>query len=99
MKARDLNHALAIVNNSSYGLTGGFFSRSPKNIRRVISEFQTGNLYINRSCTGAIVSRQAFGGLKESSLGYKAGGPNYLLNFVQEKTITENTMRRGFASD
>jgi RHH-type transcriptional regulator, proline utilization regulon repressor / proline dehydrogenase / delta 1-pyrroline-5-carboxylate dehydrogenase len=99
LKANNLDHALSIVNNSSYGLTGGFYSRSPKNIRKVISEFQTGNLYINRSCTGAIVSRQAFGGLKESSLGYKAGGPNYLLNFVQEKTVTENTMRRGFASD
>lgn len=98
-KARDLDHALKIANNSSFGLTGGFYSRSPKNITKVSQEFQTGNLYINRSCTGAIVSRQAFGGLKESSLGYKAGGPNYLLNFVQEKTITENTMRRGFAAD
>lgn len=99
MKAKDLDHGLEIANNTNYGLTAGFFSRSPRNIRRVVKELQAGNLYINRSCTGAVVSRQAFGGLKQSSIGYKAGGPNYLLNFVQEKTITENTMRRGFAAD
>ena len=99
MKARDLDHALEIANNTVYGLTAGFYSRSPRNIRRVIKELEAGNVYINRSCTGAVVSRQAFGGLKQSSLGYKAGGPNYLLNFVHEKTITENTMRRGFAAD
>lgn len=98
-KARDFDQALAIANNSQFGLTGGLYSRSPRNIDKAIKEFTTGNLYINRSCTGAIVSRQAFGGLKNSSIGFKAGGPNYLLQFVQEKTITENTMRRGFAAD
>lgn len=98
-KANNFDHAISIANNSSFGLTGGLYSRSPNNIKQTIDQFVTGNLYINRPCTGAIVSRQAFGGLKNSSIGFKAGGPNYLLQFVQEKTITENTMRRGFAED
>ena len=98
-KANSFDHALSIANNSSFGLTGGLYSRSPNNIKQAIEQFTTGNLYINRPCTGAIVSRQAFGGLKNSSIGFKAGGPNYLLQFLQEKTITENTMRRGFAED
>jgi len=98
-KANNFDHALSIANNSSFGLTGGLYSRSPNNIKQAIDQFVTGNLYSNRPCTGAIVSRQAFGGLKNSSIGFKAGGPNYLLQFVQEKTITENTMRRGFAED
>jgi RHH-type proline utilization regulon transcriptional repressor/proline dehydrogenase/delta 1-pyrroline-5-carboxylate dehydrogenase len=98
-KAISFDHALSIANNNGFGLTGGLYSRSPHNIKQAIDHFVTGNLYINRPCTGAIVSRQAFGGLKNSSIGFKAGGPNYLLQFVQEKTITENTMRRGFAED
>jgi RHH-type proline utilization regulon transcriptional repressor/proline dehydrogenase/delta 1-pyrroline-5-carboxylate dehydrogenase len=99
LKARNIDHALELANNSDYGLTGGIYSRSPKNIAKAKQEFQVGNLYINRPCTGAVVARQAFGGTKQSSIGFKAGGPNYLLQFVQEKTITENTMRRGFVAD
>ena len=99
LKAHDLNHALELANDTVFGLTGAFYSRSPKNIELVTRKFAVGNLYINRGSTGAIVSRQAFGGLKESSIGFKAGGPNYLLQFCQEKTITENTMRRGFVAD
>lgn len=99
LKARDIDHAIELANQSNYGLTGGLYSRSPKNIVKVTQGLQVGNLYINRPCTGAVVSRQAFGGLKESSIGFKAGGPNYLLQFVQEKTISENTMRRGFVAD
>ena len=68
-------------------------------IKKVTKDIQVGNFYINRPCTGAVVSRQAFGGHKNSSIGFKAGGPNYLLQFIQEKTITKNTMRSGFADD
>lgn len=96
IRAKDLDDAIRVANNSAYGLTGALYSRSPENINKTIREFNTGNLYINRSSTGAVVSRQAFGGMKNSSIGFKAGGPNYLLQFVLEKTITENTMRRGF---
>lgn len=97
MKAKDLDHALAIANGTKYALTGGLFSRSPETIRRVKREFQVGNLYINRGTTGALVYRQPFGGFKMSGIGSKAGGPDYLLQFVVPRTITENTMRRGFA--
>ena len=97
IKARDLEHALRIANGTKYALTGGFFSRSPKNIEIVKKQFRVGNLYINRKITGALVDRQPFGGFKLSGIGSKAGGPDYLLQFVLPRTITENTMRRGFA--
>ncbi len=97
IKARDLSHALEIANGTPYALTGGLYSRSPRNIARVRREFRVGNLYINRKLTGALVDRQPFGGFKLSGIGSKAGGPDYLLQFVLPRTITENTMRRGFA--
>ena len=97
LKAKNLDEALAIANGTSYALTGGFFSRSPANIARVKREFRVGNLYVNRKITGALVDRQPFGGYKLSGIGSKAGGPDYLLQFVWPRCITENTMRRGFA--
>jgi RHH-type proline utilization regulon transcriptional repressor/proline dehydrogenase/delta 1-pyrroline-5-carboxylate dehydrogenase len=97
LKARDFTHALEIANGTPYALTGGFYSRSPANIARVRREFHVGNLYINRKITGALVDRQPFGGFKLSGIGSKAGGPDYLLQFVLPRTITENTVRRGFA--
>jgi RHH-type proline utilization regulon transcriptional repressor/proline dehydrogenase/delta 1-pyrroline-5-carboxylate dehydrogenase len=97
LRARDLTHALEIANGTPYALTGGLFSRSPEHIARVRREFRVGNLYINRKITGALVQRQPFGGFKLSGIGSKAGGPDYLLQFLLPRTITENTMRRGFA--
>ena len=97
MKAIDLNDALRIANGTKYALTGGVFSRSPNNIKEVKKRFRVGNLYINRKITGALVDRQPFGGIKLSGIGSKAGGPDYLLQFMAPRTITENTMRRGFA--
>jgi RHH-type proline utilization regulon transcriptional repressor/proline dehydrogenase/delta 1-pyrroline-5-carboxylate dehydrogenase len=97
LRCRDLTHALEIANGTKYALTGGLYSRSPENIERVKREFRVGNLYINRKITGAIVDRQPFGGFKLSGIGSKAGGPDYLLQFLLPRTITENTMRRGFA--
>jgi RHH-type proline utilization regulon transcriptional repressor/proline dehydrogenase/delta 1-pyrroline-5-carboxylate dehydrogenase len=99
LRARDLNHALQIANGTKYALTGGLFSRSPEHIARVKREFRVGNLYINRKITGALADRQPFGGFKMSGIGSKAGGPDYLLQFVLPRTITENTLRRGFAPD
>lgn len=89
--------AINLANKSEYGLTGGVFSRSPKHIELTTRELKVGNLYINRGCTGALVMRQPFGGAKLSGVGSKAGGHDYLLQFVVPKTISENTMRRGFA--
>jgi RHH-type proline utilization regulon transcriptional repressor/proline dehydrogenase/delta 1-pyrroline-5-carboxylate dehydrogenase len=97
IKAVNLDEALLIANGTPYALTGGLYSRSPVNIRRVKREFRVGNLYVNRKITGAQVHRQPFGGFKMSGIGTKAGGPDYLLQFVVPRTITENTMRRGFA--
>jgi RHH-type proline utilization regulon transcriptional repressor/proline dehydrogenase/delta 1-pyrroline-5-carboxylate dehydrogenase len=97
LKSNNLDEALRIANDVPYALTGGLFSRSPANIARVRREFRVGNLYINRKITGALVDRQPFGGFKMSGIGSKAGGPDYLLQFVVPRTITENTLRRGFA--
>lgn len=96
MKARHFDHALVMANHSSYALTGGLFSRSPAHIEKARREFRVGNLYINRGITGAVVERQPFGGLKLSGIGSKAGGPDYLLQFLEPRTVSENTLRHGF---
>ncbi len=96
-KAQDLSMALQIANGTPYALTGGCFSRSPANLKRIRQEFQVGNLYLNRGITGALVARQPFGGFKLSGIGTKAGGPDYLNQFLIPVNITENTLRRGFA--
>ena len=100
LKAEDLDDALKIANGTDYALTGGIYSRSPAHIELARREYRVGNLYINRSITGAMVDRQPFGGHKLSGIGgAKAGGTGYLKEFLVPKTITENTMRRGFAPD
>lgn len=99
MRAKDLDDALRIANGVKYALTGGCYSRSPTNLEKVKRKFRVGNLYINRKCTGALVDRQPFGGFKLSGIGSKAGGPDYLLQFLLPRTVTENQMRRGFAPE
>jgi RHH-type proline utilization regulon transcriptional repressor/proline dehydrogenase/delta 1-pyrroline-5-carboxylate dehydrogenase len=98
-RAANFEQALEMANDSEYGLTGGVFSRNPSNLDLAKREFRVGNLYINRSITGALVCRQPFGGFKFSGIGSKAGGHDYLLQFMEPRTITENTMRRGFTPD
>jgi RHH-type proline utilization regulon transcriptional repressor/proline dehydrogenase/delta 1-pyrroline-5-carboxylate dehydrogenase len=95
--ARDFDEALALANGTDYALTGGIYSRSPSRIERARRDFDVGNLYVNRKITGARVGRQPFGGFRMSGVGSKAGGPDYLSQFMHPRTITENTMRRGFA--
>jgi RHH-type proline utilization regulon transcriptional repressor/proline dehydrogenase/delta 1-pyrroline-5-carboxylate dehydrogenase len=97
LKAKNIDEAIEIANNTLYALTGGLFSRSPANIRKVREELRVGNLYINRKITGALVGRQPFGGFGMSGVGSKAGGPDYLLQFLNPKSICENTLRKGFA--
>lgn len=99
MRARDLDEALRWANGTAYALTGGLYSRSPSNIERVKREFEVGNLYINRGITGALVGRQPFGGFKMSGGGTKAGGSDYLQQFMFPRVVTENQMRRGFTPD
>jgi 1-pyrroline-5-carboxylate dehydrogenase len=88
-KARDFDHALQLANDSEYGLTGAMFSKNPEKIRRARNEFFVGNLYINRKCTGAMVGAHPFGGFNMSGTDSKAGGPDYLLQFLQAKSIGE----------
>jgi RHH-type proline utilization regulon transcriptional repressor/proline dehydrogenase/delta 1-pyrroline-5-carboxylate dehydrogenase len=98
-RAATFEDALALALDSSFALTGGLFSRNPRSIERARTEFRVGNLYINRKTTGAVVGRQPFGGLAMSGVGDKAGGPDYLLQFLRPRTVTENTTRRGFAPE
>jgi 1-pyrroline-5-carboxylate dehydrogenase len=86
-KARDFDHALELANNSEYGLTGAVYTNDPEKIRRAGEDFHVGNLYINRKCTGAMVGAHPFGGFNMSGTDSKAGGPDYLLQFVQAKSI------------
>ncbi|BAY31237.1 putative delta-1-pyrroline-5-carboxylate dehydrogenase [Nostoc carneum NIES-2107] len=97
IKVKDFQEALTVANGTNYALTGGLYSRTPSHIQQAQQEFEVGNLYINRTITGAIVARQPFGGFNLSGVGSKAGGPDYLLQFLEPRTITENIQRQGFA--
>ncbi|MSR40785.1 MAG: aldehyde dehydrogenase family protein [Phycisphaerales bacterium] len=97
LPAKDFEEALKMANSPEYKLTGGVFSRRPAHLTKARREFRVGNLYLNRGITGALVGRQPFGGFGMSGLGSKAGGRDYLLNFVEPRAVCENTMRRGFA--
>jgi RHH-type proline utilization regulon transcriptional repressor/proline dehydrogenase/delta 1-pyrroline-5-carboxylate dehydrogenase len=99
IRASTFDEALEIALGVRYGLTGGLYSRNPAHIMRAAREFRVGNLYINRPITGAMVGRQPFGGSRMSGVGSKAGGPDYLLQFMEPRVVTENTIRRGFAPD
>lgn len=99
IKADNFDEALTMANATRFALTGGIYSRSPLNIAKAREDFRVGNLYINRGITGALVYRNPFGGFQLSGGGTKAGGPDYLRNFMVPKTIVENTIRRGFAPE
>ena len=97
--AASFSEALTLANDSEYALTGGVYSRNPEHLAAARNEFEVGNLYINRGITGALVCRQPFGGFRFSGIGSKAGGKDYLVQFMEPRTLTENTMRRGFTPD
>ncbi len=99
MHASNFDEALRIANSSAYKLTGGVFTRKPAHLERAKRDFRVGNLYINRGITGALVARQPFGGFGMSGVGSKAGGADYLLQFVEPRASCENTLRRGFAPE
>jgi 1-pyrroline-5-carboxylate dehydrogenase len=86
-KARNFEHALELANDSQYGLTGAVFSNSPEHLREAKRRFHVGNLYFNRKCTGAMVGAHPFGGFNMSGTDSKAGGPDYLLLFLQAKSV------------
>ena len=89
IRAKDYDDALAIANNTEFGLTGAVYSKNPAKIQRARDEFFVGNLYLNRKCTGAMVGCHPFGGFNMSGTDSKAGGRDYLLLFLQAKSIAE----------
>lgn len=97
LRVQTFDEAIAVANGTTYALTGGVHSRTPAHLEQARREFLAGNLYFNRSITGAVVGRQPFGGFKLSGVGSKAGGPDYLKQFMLARTWSENTMRHGFA--
>ena len=94
-RIRSVDDAVERIEASPFALTAGLFCRNPDTVDRVIERMPVGNLYVNRAITGAMVARQPFGGNKLSGTGTKAGGPGYLLQFVEPRVVTENTMRHG----
>ncbi|HKT36270.1 MAG TPA: proline dehydrogenase family protein [Nitrospira sp.] len=96
-KAGSFEDALGLANSTDYALTGGVYSRSPANLEMARERFDVGNLYLNRPITGALVNRQPFGGHRLSGVGAKAGGEDYLMQFVVTRVVSEQTLRRGFA--
>ena len=89
IKAKNFDDALAIANNTEFGLTGAIYTSSQEKIDRAKRDFHVGNLYINRKCTGAMVGAHPFGGFNMSGTDSKAGGPDYLYLFTQAKSIGE----------
>jgi RHH-type transcriptional regulator, proline utilization regulon repressor / proline dehydrogenase / delta 1-pyrroline-5-carboxylate dehydrogenase len=95
----DFEDGISKANATQYALTGGVYSRNPERLAYAERHFRVGNLYFNRGITGAFVNRQPFGGFKMSGAGTKAGGGGYLTHFADPRSVTENTMRHGFAPD
>jgi RHH-type proline utilization regulon transcriptional repressor/proline dehydrogenase/delta 1-pyrroline-5-carboxylate dehydrogenase len=98
IRAKDLSHALEVANGVPYDLTGGLFSKDEDAIERARKEFEVGNLYINRKITGALVACQPFGGYRLSSLGFKAGGPEYLYQFLKSPKMPDPPAQRTLPS-
>ncbi len=96
MRAGSFEQALQLANGTAYALTGGLYSRSPRHIEQARQAFDVGNLYVNRSIAGALVGRQPFGGHRLSGVGAKAGGEEYLKQFLVARVVSEQTLRRGF---
>ena len=90
-----VDEACERVDALPFALTGGLYCRNPLTVEHVVRRSPVGNLYVNRPITGAMVGRQPFGGNRLSGTGSKAGGPDYLLHFVEPQVVTENTMRHG----
>jgi RHH-type proline utilization regulon transcriptional repressor/proline dehydrogenase/delta 1-pyrroline-5-carboxylate dehydrogenase len=93
--ADNLERIIDEINRTGYGLTLGVHSRNSQTINSICRQARVGNIYINRNQVGAVVSSQPFGGTGLSGTGPKAGGPNYLMRFIQEKTVSTNTVAAG----
>jgi RHH-type transcriptional regulator, proline utilization regulon repressor / proline dehydrogenase / delta 1-pyrroline-5-carboxylate dehydrogenase len=98
-RAEGFDEAIELANDTEYALTAGIVSRSPSHAREAARRLRAGNVYINRTITGAVVGRHPFGGYGMSGVGSKAGSPDYLLEFLIPRTVSENTLRQGFAPE
>jgi len=98
-RVASVDDALDVLEQAPFALTAGVFSRSPAIVEQVKRRAPAGNLYVNRGITGAKVGRQPFGGNRRSGIGSKAGGPDYLLQFVEPRVVSENTTRHGLVVD
>ncbi len=99
IKSHSFDDALSIANNTEYGLTGAIYTGSREKLDRAREEFNVGNLYFNRKCTGAMVGAHPFGGFNMSGTDSKAGGPDYLLLFTQAKSVAEKLGPAGPAAE
>jgi len=100
IRVKNIGEAIGVANSCHYALTGGVFSRTPSTVDAVVRDMKAGNLYVNRTITGAIVERQPFGGFKRSGLGSaKAGGADLIRELALPQTVTENIVRHGFSPD
>jgi 1-pyrroline-5-carboxylate dehydrogenase len=99
IKSNGFEEALAIANNTEYGLTGALYTRSRDKLKHAAEEFHVGNLYFNRKCTGAMVGAHPFGGFNMSGTDSKAGGADYLLLFTQAKSIAEKVGMAGVRAE
>src|SRR5262249_22453663 len=97
LREKDYDDALRIANDTEFGLTGAVYTKNPSKLQRARDEFFVGNLYLNRKCTGAMVGCHPFGGFNMSGTDSKAGGRDYLLLFLQAKSVAEKTARQAFA--
>jgi 1-pyrroline-5-carboxylate dehydrogenase len=95
IRAKNFEDALAIANNTEYGLTGSVYTRDRGKMEKAAEEFFVGNLYFNRKCTGALVGAHPFGGFNMSGTDSKAGGRDYLLLFTQAKAVAERVSPKG----
>jgi RHH-type proline utilization regulon transcriptional repressor/proline dehydrogenase/delta 1-pyrroline-5-carboxylate dehydrogenase len=99
LRAADLDEAIALANDTPFALTAGVCSRSPSTVERCMADLRAGNVYVNRDITGAVVGRHPFGGFGLSGVGSKAGGPDHLLQLVDPRATSENTVRQGFSPE
>ena len=97
IKAKDIDHAISIANDTDYALTGGIYSRSPGNLKKAKLDIEVGNLFINRQITSTQAGRHPFGGYRMSGIGVKAGSADYLTQFLIPIVVTENTSKAGIA--
>jgi len=92
IKAKDFDDALRIANDTEFGLTGAVYSKNKAKLEKAEEAFHVGNLYLNRKCTGAMVGAHPFGGFNMSGTDSKTGGKDYLLHFLQAKSIAEKVV-------